>query len=196
MILDYDVTAVSLFGMIAVGGVVVNDTLVLMHRYNKIRAEADIPAVAAVSAAARQRFRAIILTTATTVMGLLPILLVKAEVTANLVPMVVSIVFGLIVASLGILFFVPAVLLLEEQARERLAFRALEPFAVAGHGNERSKVGPCCCGPCRRRHRCCPRSGSRVQTYATKRTSQTPGKGASRRTPASAETSRRWSTPG
>ncbi|MYD96805.1 MAG: efflux RND transporter permease subunit [Gammaproteobacteria bacterium] len=124
LILGYDVTAVSLFGMIAVAGVVVNDTLVLMHRYNRIRAEADIPAVAAVSAAARQRFRAIILTTATTVVGLLPILLVKAEVTANFVPMVVSIVFGLIVASLGILFFVPAVLLLEEQARERLAFKA------------------------------------------------------------------------
>lgn len=120
LLLGYDVTVVSLFGMIAVAGVVVNDTLVLMHRYNKIRADADIPAVAAVSAAARQRFRAIILTTATTVVGLLPILLVKAEVTANLVPMVVSIVFGLIIASPGILFFVPAVLLLEEQARERL----------------------------------------------------------------------------
>lgn len=120
--LGYDLTMVSVFGIVAVGGVVVNDTLVLMDRYNKIRATGNMPAVAAVSAAARQRFRAIFLTTATTVVGLLPLLLVKSEVTQNLVPMVVSLVFGLIVASTAILFFVPAILLMGETVRERLGF--------------------------------------------------------------------------
>ena len=119
-ILGYDLTMLSVFGIVAVGGVVVNDTLVLMDRYNKIRAEADMPAVAAVSAAARQRFRPIILTTLTTVVGLLPLLLFKSEATHNLVPVVVSLVFGLIVASVAILFFVPAVLLIGETVRERL----------------------------------------------------------------------------
>ena len=119
-ILGYDLTMVSVFGIVAVGGVVVNDTLVLMDRYNKIRSGADMPAVAAVSAAARQRFRPIILTTLTTVVGLLPLLLFKGEATENLVPMVVSLVFGLVVASVSILFFVPAVLLIGETVRERL----------------------------------------------------------------------------
>ena len=119
-ILGYDLTMVSVFGIVAVGGVVVNDTLVLMDRYNKIRSGADMPAVAAVSAAARQLLRPIILTTLTTVVGLLPLLLFKGEATENLVPMVVSLVFGLVVASVSILFFVPAVLLIGETVRERL----------------------------------------------------------------------------
>lgn len=118
-VLGYDLSMLSIFGIVAVAGVVVNDTLLLMDRYNKIQAENEMPAVAAVSAAARQRFRAIVLTTATTVIGMTPLLMVKSEVTQNLVPMVVSLVFGLIVASVAILFFVPAVLLLGENVRQR-----------------------------------------------------------------------------
>ena len=118
-LLGYDLLMGSIFGILAVGGVVINDTLVLMDRYNRIRAESDVPAVAAISAAARQRFRAIVLTTATTAVGMLPLLLVKSEVTQNLVPLVVSLVFGLIAASAAILFFVPAVLLVAENARDR-----------------------------------------------------------------------------
>jgi len=120
-VLGYDVSIVSVFGVLAVAGVVMNDTLVLMDRYNKIRASSEMPAIAAVSAAARQRFRPIVLTTATTVVGVLPILLFKAEVTQNLVPMIVSLVFGMITATFGILLFTPAVLLVAEGLRERFA---------------------------------------------------------------------------
>ena len=119
-VLGYDLSMVSIFGIVAVAGVVVNDTLVLMDRYNRIQAESDVPAVAAVSAAARQRFRAIVLTTATTVVGMTPLLMVKTEVTQNIVPIIVSLVFGLIGASVAILFFVPAVLLLGENVQQRL----------------------------------------------------------------------------
>ena len=122
MILGYNLSPSSLFGMVAVGGVVVNDTLVLMDRYNRIRAESGAPpAIAAVSAAARQRFRAIFLTTLTTIVGLLPLIYGKAEVALNLLPMVVSMAGGLIAGSAALLFFVPALVLLVDGARD--AFR-------------------------------------------------------------------------
>ena len=123
MALGYDLSTPSVFGMVAVGGVVVNDTLVLMDRYNRIRLESGAtPAIAAVSAAARQRFRAIFLTTVTTIVGLLPVIYGKSEVTFNLLPMVVSLAGGLMAASAALLFFVPALVLLVDGARE--AFRA------------------------------------------------------------------------
>ena len=122
MVLGYDLSTPSVFGMVAVGGVVVNDTLVLMDRYNRIRLESGAtPAIAAVSAAARQRFRAIFLTTVTTIVGLLPVIYGKSEVTYNLLPMVVSLAGGLMTASAALLFFVPALVLLVDGARE--AFR-------------------------------------------------------------------------
>ncbi|MCY4060210.1 MAG: hypothetical protein OXG44_19685, partial [Gammaproteobacteria bacterium] len=68
----------------------------------------------------RERFRPIFLTTVTTVGGLLPVLYLKSEATvSNYVPMVVSIIGGLAAGSLGILFVVPAILLLGEGVRER-----------------------------------------------------------------------------
>ena len=69
-ILGWDFTAMSLFGVIGVAGVIVNDALVLMDRYNTIRRDNEaIPAIAAVSAATRHRFRAVLLTSLTTVLG-------------------------------------------------------------------------------------------------------------------------------
>ena len=121
LILGYDLSTPSVFGMVAVGGVVVNDTLVLMDRYNRIRGESGAtPAIAAVSAAARQRFRAIFLTTLTTIVGLLPVIYGKSEVMHNLLPMVISMAGGLIAASAALLFFVPALILLVDGARDAI----------------------------------------------------------------------------
>ena len=114
VILGYAAPSSSVLGV-----VVVNDTLVLMHRYNQIQAVSPMPVIAAVSAAARQRFRPIFLTTATTVAGMAPLLLVKSEVMTNFTPMAVSLVFGLMAASVGILFVVPTLLYLAGTARER-----------------------------------------------------------------------------
>ena len=119
MVLGYDLSTPSILGMVAVGGVVVNDTLVLMDRYNRIRMESSAtPAIAAVGAAARQRFRAIFLTTVTTIIGLMPMVYGKSEVTQNLLTLLVSMAGGLIAASLALLFFVPALVLLLDGARE------------------------------------------------------------------------------
>ena len=116
-LLGYGLTNISLFGIIAVSGVVVNDTLILLDRYNTIRAnDPNLPPVAAIAAAARHRSRAILLTTVTTVMGLLPMLYDKSEVIQYLAPMVISLGAGLVFASVGVLFLVPAVLIIVEMA--------------------------------------------------------------------------------
>ena len=117
LLLGYDLTNPSFFGIIAATGVAVNDTLILLDRYNRIRAgDAAMPAIAAIAAAARHRARAILLTTATTGMGLLPLLYDKSEITVFMVPMVISLGAGLVFSSIGVLFLVPAVLILLEMA--------------------------------------------------------------------------------
>ena len=115
LVLGYELTNMSLFGIVAVAGVAVNDTLILLDRYNRIRAEdTDMPAIAAIAAAARHRARAIVLTTITTVVGLMPMLYDKSELIEFLVPMVISLGAGLVFSSLGVLFLVPAVVIIGE----------------------------------------------------------------------------------
>ena len=119
-VLGYELTNTSFFGLIAVSGVIVNDTILVMNRFNKIRVEQeDFPAIAAISAATQQRARAILLTSMTTVMGLLPLLFSQNEQIQFLVPLIVSLAFGLIFAGVGLLFFLPAILMLVELVKDR-----------------------------------------------------------------------------
>jgi multidrug efflux pump subunit AcrB len=117
-VLGYELTYVSLFGLVAVSGVVVNDTLILMDRYNGMRRTyPDLPVIAAISAAARERARPIVITSATTIVGLLPLLYDKNETVQFTVPMVISLTSGLAFASIGLLFFIPAVLIVAEMLK-------------------------------------------------------------------------------
>ena len=118
-ILGWDFSAMSLFGVIGVTGVIVNDALVLMDRYNTIRRENDaIPAIAAVSAATRHRFRAVLLTSLTTVLGLSPLLYERSDELVFLVPLVVSMLGGLVLSGLFILFILPTLVMIAEGRRE------------------------------------------------------------------------------
>ena len=118
-ILGWDFTGVSIFGMIAALGVVVNDALVLLDRYNTIRRENPmLPAIAASAAAARYRFRAIFLTSVTTVAGLSPLLYERSDSLLFIVPFVVSMLGGLILSSLFILFILPTLIMLVEGSEE------------------------------------------------------------------------------
>ena len=144
--LGYELTITSLFGLIAVSGVVVNDAILLMHRYNVIRAElVDVPEIAAISAATRQRARAILLTSFTTVIGLLPILFSRAEAIQFLIPLVVSLTFGLVFAGIGLLFLLPSLLMLIELVKVRL-----EPYrrTAQGPGVHAAADGPHECQRC------------------------------------------------
>ena len=118
-ILGWDFTAMSLFGVVGVAGVIVNDALVLMDRYNTIRRDNDaIPAIAAVSAATRHRFRAVLLTSLTTVLGLSPLLYERSDELVFLVPLVVSMLGGLVLSGLFILFILPTLVMIADGRRE------------------------------------------------------------------------------
>ena len=117
--LGWHLTAISIFGMIGVSGVIMNDALVLLDRYNTIRRENEaLPAIAAASAATRDRFRAVFLTSLTTVLGLSPLLYERSDELLFLVPFVVSMLGGLIAATGFTLFVLPALVMLVEGLRE------------------------------------------------------------------------------
>ena len=117
--LGWHLTAISIFGMIGVSGVIMNDALVLLDRYNTIRRENEaLPAIAAASAATRDRFRAVFLTSLTTVLGLSPLLYERSDELLFLVPFVVSMLGGLIAATGFTLFVLPALVMLVEGFRE------------------------------------------------------------------------------
>jgi multidrug efflux pump subunit AcrB len=118
-VLGWDLGAMSMLGLIAVFGVVVNDALVLLDRYNVIRRENEmLPAIAAASAAARHRFRAVFLTTATTVLGLSPMLYERSDDLLFLVPFIVSMVGGMVLSAAFILFVLPTLVMMAEGASE------------------------------------------------------------------------------
>ena len=116
-LLGYDLSFISIFGMVALSGVVVNDSLVMVDRYNKIRASTGMPANKAIVEAARHRFRAIFLTTATTALGLTPMLFETSTQAQFLIPMAVSLATGIVFASVVILFLVPALVSIRESRR-------------------------------------------------------------------------------
>ena len=118
-ILGWHLTAVSIFGMIGVAGVIVNDALVLLDRYNKIRRENEmIPAIAAASAATRDRFRAVFLTSLTTVLALSPLLYERSDDLLFIVPFAVSMLGGLVASTAFTLFVLPALFMFVEGRRE------------------------------------------------------------------------------
>lgn len=118
-VLGWDFSAMSLFGVVGVAGVIVNDALVLMDRYNVLRRESSmIPAIAAASAATRHRFRAVFLTSLTTILALAPLLYVRTEELMILVPFVVSMLGGLVFSSFFILCLLPSLVMAAEARTE------------------------------------------------------------------------------
>ncbi len=109
----------SLFGLIALAGVVVNDSLIMVSFINRAREE-GVPAVDAVVQSGTQRFRAILLTSLTTAAGLMPIMLEKSVQAQFVIPMAISLSFGILFATVITLFLIPSLYLLEQDLRLRL----------------------------------------------------------------------------
>jgi len=110
-ILGFDMTILSLIGFVALTGIVVNDSLILMEFYNHKRNE-GLGAHDALIAAARARIRAILLTTVTTVLGLSPLMLEQSFQARFLIPMAITISFGLISATVLILVVLPCLVMI------------------------------------------------------------------------------------
>ena len=108
----------SIFGVVAACGVVVNATLVLIHGVNRFRASGDSMLDALVNAAV-SRFRPILITTVTTMSGLTPLMLTESVQAKSMVPMAISLGFGVLVSSAAALLLVPAFWLLLHDISQR-----------------------------------------------------------------------------
>ena len=134
-LLGHDLSFISIFGMVALAGVVVNDSLVLVDRYNRLRRETGASAIECVVTAARLRFRAVFLTTATTALGLTPMLFETSTQAQFLIPMAVSLATGIVFASVVILFLVPALVIIREDLRGSEVSGGHSPPETFGRGS-------------------------------------------------------------
>ncbi len=121
LVLGFDMTILSLIGFIALTGVVVNDSLILMSFFNSAR-ERGLSVPDACIEAGRNRVRAILLTTVTTVLGLLPLMLEQSFQARFLIPMAITISCGLISATLVILVVLPALLVILDDIKRLAAW--------------------------------------------------------------------------
>ncbi len=117
MIMGYPFTLLSMIGGVALAGIVVNDSLILVDFINRRRREQNLDVQEAVIAGSRARMRAILLTSITTVAGLAPLMLETSFQAQFLIPMAVSIVFGLSAATVLTLIVLPTFYLIAEDAR-------------------------------------------------------------------------------
>ena len=117
MLLGMDLNALSLFGIIAAAGVVVNDSLVMVDYVNNSRKQ-GIKLREAVIFAGTKRFRAILLTSLTTFIGLVPIIFFETSMKAQIViPMAISLAFGVLFATVVTLVLIPSLYLIIEDIK-------------------------------------------------------------------------------
>ena len=105
--LVHGLSTASLLGVVAASGIVINATLVLIHGVNHYRSAGDSMFDALVSAAV-SRFRPILITTVTTFAGLMPLMVTDSVQAQILVPMAISLAFGILISSVAALLVVPA----------------------------------------------------------------------------------------
>ncbi len=113
LILDLTPSYLSIFGMLALAGVVVNDSLVMVDFANQRRRSGDM-SIQAVTDAGSRRFRPILLTSLTTFVGLLPLMLDPSLQAQFLIPMAVSLGFGILFATFITLYLIPSGYLVAE----------------------------------------------------------------------------------
>ncbi|MBW2231880.1 MAG: efflux RND transporter permease subunit, partial [Deltaproteobacteria bacterium] len=106
LIMGWDLVFFSVLGIVALSGVVVNASLVMVH-YINTRRDRGLPYLEAVREAGIMRFRPIVLTSLTTYLGLVPLMFEAAVPARPLVPMAIALGYGVLFASTVTLFLVP-----------------------------------------------------------------------------------------
>jgi multidrug efflux pump subunit AcrB len=109
-----------MFGIVALAGVVVNDSLIMIDLINRERTE-GVPLPLILRDCATRRFRPIMLTTLTTFLGLLPMIAEKSLQARFLIPMAISLAFGVMFATCITLLLVPSLYMILEDVKGRLA---------------------------------------------------------------------------
>lgn len=113
IVLDEAISMFSLFGLVALAGVVVNDSIIMVDFINKAREE-GMELIEAVVNSGTQRFRAITLTSLTTAIGLMPIMLETSTQAQFVIPMAISISFGIVFATVITLFLIPCLYVIQD----------------------------------------------------------------------------------
>lgn len=128
---DLSLGILSLNGIIALAGVVVNDSLLLVSTFNDLRRHSDTSLLETVSWAGKSRLRAVLLTSLTTVAGLLPLLYETSHQAQFLIPAAVSLAYGIMFATVITLILIPVLLVVHHDISRFLSwFRWwINPFA-------------------------------------------------------------------
>jgi multidrug efflux pump subunit AcrB len=131
----FPVSMLSVWGMVALSGVIINDAVVFLSKYNSLIEEGMEPEPA-VKAAGKARFRAIVLTTITTSVGLYPLILENSFQAQFLIPMAIALAYGVLVGTAFILLFFPVLILILNDIKrisqsfwegEKISARDVEP---------------------------------------------------------------------
>ena len=128
-LMGLDLTVLSLFGFFGPSGIVINDSIVLVDTYRRL-IQAGEDHIEAIVKASCLRFRAVLVTSLTTIAGLTPILFETSPQAQFLIPMATTIVFGLAYGTILVLIIVPSVLSLIERNRNRTS-AARSEYSVA-----------------------------------------------------------------
>nr|WP_255775370.1 efflux RND transporter permease subunit [Microbulbifer sediminum] len=111
LVMGYGLSMVSMLGMVALAGVVINDTLVMIEYGNRLREQGE-DVTEAIKRAAARRFRPIILTTVTTFCGLMPMIFETSVQARFMIPMAISLGYGILAATTISLLLVPCLYLM------------------------------------------------------------------------------------
>ena len=116
VLMGFELSMISVMGMVALSGVVVNDALIMIDYANRHRG--DQPAREAIHQAGLRRFRPIMLTTMTTFGGLIPITFETSLQAQYIIPMAISLGFGIVFATAIVLVLIPCLYLILEDLRQ------------------------------------------------------------------------------
>ncbi|MEM6934695.1 MAG: efflux RND transporter permease subunit, partial [Pseudomonadota bacterium] len=121
-VMGITLTILSFIGLLGLTGILVNDSIILVVRFTE-RSRAGESFEAAAIGASSDRFRAVVLTSLTTIAGLAPLLMEKSLQAQLLIPMATTIVFGLGSATIFVLLLIPAILAIGEDCKVALGIR-------------------------------------------------------------------------
>lgn len=138
-LLNIDLTILSLFGFFGLSGIVINDAIILVTFYQELRAKGFAIKQAVIDAACL-RLRAVLLTSLTTIAGLTPLLFETSLQAQFLIPMAVSISFGLAFATLLVLIVIPVILSLIEDGKAIFQRYVLNENSVTENTQEESTL--------------------------------------------------------
>ncbi len=136
MLMGYDLSIISILGMVALSGIVINDSLVLIDYAKELKYNSSDSAFSIIRTAAIQRFRPIVLTSLTTFFGVMPMILETSKQARFLIPMAISIGFGILFATVITLILIPSLYLLIDDIGFALKRHRERDSSAAPHTDE------------------------------------------------------------